>query len=153
MSNINAHYISVTAIIVKDGKFLITRRNLHEKNFPGRWTVPGGKLSTEDYSNLKKNEDGLWYEVLENTVRREVKEETGLDIDNIRYLTNMTFIRADGIPTLVLSFFCDSKSGEVRLSNELIDHAWINLEEARKYDLIDGIVEELKMVNNVLNLR
>lgn len=32
-------YLSVTAIVVKDGKYLIARRSEKEKNFPGLWTV------------------------------------------------------------------------------------------------------------------
>lgn len=36
-----AHYVVVTGILVKDGKFLITKRADWEKAFPGKWTVPG----------------------------------------------------------------------------------------------------------------
>ena len=49
------HEVVITAIIVKDGKYLITRRSLGKKRFPGMWTVPGGKLETKDYLlELKK---------------------------------------------------------------------------------------------------
>jgi len=46
-----AHYVVVTCIIVKDGKFLITKRAPTEKAFPNQWTVPGGKLEASDYQN------------------------------------------------------------------------------------------------------
>ena len=49
MDENKAHYISVTGIIVNDGKFLITKRASHLKAFPNMWTVPGGKLELEDY--------------------------------------------------------------------------------------------------------
>ena len=43
-----AHYVVATGIIVKDGKFLIAKRSEKEKRWPGRWTVPGGKLEKKD---------------------------------------------------------------------------------------------------------
>lgn len=37
------HRIAITGIIYNDeGKYLITRRSLEKKVFPGKWTVPGG---------------------------------------------------------------------------------------------------------------
>ncbi len=52
MGNENSHDVVVTGIIVKDGQYLITRRALTKKNFPGKWTVPGGNLETKDYNLL-----------------------------------------------------------------------------------------------------
>jgi len=58
------HYISATVIIVKDGKFLITKRADWEKAFPGKWTVPGGKLKVLDYALRPKDTRIQWYNVL-----------------------------------------------------------------------------------------
>lgn len=43
-----AHYVVVTGIIHKDGKFLITKRSADQKAFPNRWAVPGGKLEVHE---------------------------------------------------------------------------------------------------------
>ena len=43
-----AHYIVVTGILVKAGKYLIVKRAGWEKAFPEKWTVPGGKLEVLD---------------------------------------------------------------------------------------------------------
>lgn len=59
------HRIASTCIIYKDGsafaeglgetkKYLLLQRSLEKKAFPGKWTVPGGGLSTDDYINLPK---------------------------------------------------------------------------------------------------
>ncbi len=40
------HRITSTAIIYKDDKYLITKRALNKKAFPGKWTVPGGGLKS-----------------------------------------------------------------------------------------------------------
>lgn len=42
-----AHYLVVTGILIKDNKFLITKRTPTEKAFPNQWTVPVGKLALE----------------------------------------------------------------------------------------------------------
>jgi len=143
------HIVSVTGIIVKDGKYLITQRDLNKRAFPGKWTVPGGKIDTEDYINLPKDTKDHWYNVLEKVLRREVKEEAGLEIDNIEYLTSITFLRGED-PVLIISMYADYADGEITLNDESVDYAWVTLEEARNYDLIEGIYEELEMLDKIL---
>jgi len=145
-----AHYIVVTGIIIKDGKFLITKRATTEKAFPNQWTVPGGKLEISDYINRQKDTDSHWYNILENLLKREVMEEVNLKIKNIRYLTSLVYIRSDNIPTLIISLYADYDSGDVKLCNALTDYAWITLEQSKNYDLIEGIYEELEMLDRVL---
>jgi len=145
-----SHYIVATGIVIKDGKYLITKRAEWEKAFPGKWTVPGGKLEVKDYIDEKKDTSEHWYNILEKLLKREVREETGLEIKDIKYLTSMTFIRPDEIPVLVISLYADSFEGDVKLSNDMIDYKWVSLEEAKNYDLIEGIYEELEMLDKLL---
>ena len=144
------HYVAATGIIIKDRRYLITKRAEWEKAFPGKWTVPGGKLEVKDYINTPKDTCSHWYNILENLLKREVKEEAGLKIKNIKYLTSMTFIRPDNVPVLVVSLYAEHDSGEVELSNDMTDYAWVNLEEAKNYELIEGIYEELEMLDRLL---
>lgn len=140
------HEVAIAAIIIKDKKFLIIRRSKNKKRFPGMWTVPGGKLETNDYINLPKETKDYWYNVLEKVLRREVKEEVGLEIENIEYLTSLATVHADGTPSLVISCMADYVSGEVELQKEEADDfAWVSLKEAKKYELLDGIYDELVM--------
>lgn len=154
------HEVAITVIIVKDGgstsspvpKYLITRRSPNKKRFPGMWTVPGGKMETDDYLKLPKDTKFYWYNVLERTLRREVKEEVGIDIDNIEYVTSLATVHADGSPSLVISCMADYANGEVKLNPEESDqYAWVNLAEAKNYQLLDGIYDELVMVENKRN--
>ena len=145
-----AHYLVVTGIVIKDGKFLITKRASTEKAFPNQWTVPGGKLELNDYSSRPKDTSSHWYNIFENLLKREVEEETNLKIKNLRYLTSMSYIRDDNIPTIIVSLFADHADVDVKLCNALTDHAWVSLEEAKKYDLIEGIYEELEMLDKHL---
>lgn len=146
------HRIATTAIIYNgDKKFLITKRSLEKKVFPGKWTVPGGGLEVDDYVNTPPtHKNDQWYNAVENALRREVKEEVNLEIGKPQYLLDLTFIRPDGIPVLVLSYYCPLVSGEVKLDEDSIDFKWVSAKEAENYDLIDGILEEIKMVEEIL---
>jgi len=158
------HRITSTAIIYKDGlparfaarrageagKYLILRRSLQKKAFPGKWTVPGGGLETDDYINLPASGAGQWYHAVEVSLRREIKEETGLEVGALNYLLDIAFIRPDGVPVVILSYWTNYKAGEVKLDEDSIDYAWVSYEEAKNYDLIDGILGEIEMVDNML---
>ena len=144
------HYIAVTCIIVKDEKFLITKRAPHEKHFPNRWTVPGGKLEADDYQSRKLDTDNAWYNVLENLAKREIFEETGLKVKDMGYVTSLVFMRPDGIPTLVISLYAHYDSGEVKLDSSMSDYTWVGVNEAKNYEFISGIYEEIQMVDKIL---
>ncbi len=150
MENRLLHEVVITGIVVKDGKYLITRRSPNKKRFPGMWTVPGGKLETDDYINLPKETEHYWYNVLEQVLIREVREEVGLTITNIIYVTSLATVHTDGSPSLVISCMADYASGDVALQEDETDrYVWVTLEEAKGYDLLDGIYDELVMAEHL----
>ena len=149
-----AHYITATVILVKDGKFLIAKRADWEKAFPGKWTLPGGKLEVLNYALRQKDTKDHWYNVFEDLLKREVLEEVGLEIKggNFGYVASMVYIRSDGIPCLIvnLSVEIPDDGQKVNLCNALTDFAWVDIEEAKNYDLIEGIYEELEILDKKL---
>ena len=145
------HFVTATAIILKDGKFLIVKRSPAEKAFPGKWTVPGGKLVYKEYKDLPyKGDWPQWYGMMEWLLRKEVREEAGIEIGKPSYLTDLVFVRPDGYPVVVLSFYAKYKSGEVKLNHEMTDFAWVTADEAKTYDMIDGIDGEIADVTKLL---
>jgi 8-oxo-dGTP pyrophosphatase MutT (NUDIX family) len=147
--------VVITAIIIKDGKYLVTRRSANKKRFPSMWTVPGGHLDPADFINFPKETTDYWYNILEKVLRREVFEEVGIKIDNIEYVTSLGTIHYDNLsgqtqaPSLVISCMADYVSGEVRLQKEETDKFdWVTLEQAKDMKLIDGIYDELLMTDN-----
>ncbi len=148
------HRIASTAIIYRktkgEIKYIITQRSLEENAFPGMWTVPGGTLETDDYINTQKTTKDQWYFGLEKSLRGEIREEVNLDVGKIKYLLDIVFIRPDGMPVVILSWYCPYKSGRVKLDEDNIDYAWVTYPEAKKYDLIEGILEEIAMVDKIL---
>ena len=145
-----AHYITSTVILVKDGKFLIAKRADWEKAFPGKWTVPGGKLEVLDYALRQKDTSAHWYNVLEDLSKKEVMEEVGLEIKNLNYVTSLVYIRSDNIPSLIISLWAEPVGDVVRLCPALTEYRWVSLEEAKNYDLIEGIYEELEILDKKL---
>ena len=146
-----AHYVVVTGILVnKEGKYLITKRADWEKAFPGQWTVPGGKIEVLDYVLRKKDTSEHWYNILEDSLKREILEEVGLEINNLGYVTSLVYIRPDKIPCLIVSLWANPKTENVRLSNELTEYKWVDLQEAKNYSLIEGIYEELEILDGHL---
>lgn len=144
------HFVVATAIIVKDNKFLIAKRAPHEKAYPNKWTVPGGKLVMHEYKNIPKTTVDAWYNITEWLLKKEVKEEVNLEIDKPKYLCDLSFIRPDGFPVITLSYWANYSDGDVKLCKDLTEYAWVNLEEAKNYDLIDGIWDELELVESIL---
>ena len=149
------HRIAITAIIYnKDGKYLITKRSPHKKAHPNRWTVPGGGINVDDYINTPQTHGNAgWYNTVEKTLRREVKEEVNVELGEVHYLLDLTFIRSDAIPVLVLSYYAEYLSGEIKYDEDTVDAQWVTLEEAKTYDLIEGIFEEIVMVDKILKRR
>ncbi len=89
--------VGVGVVVIKDNKVLLgKRKNAHGQ---GSWSFPGG--------HLEFNEE------LEDCARREVREETGLQIKNIRLgtFTNDIF-RDEGKHYVTLFMVADWDSGE-----------------------------------------
>jgi len=142
--------VVITAIVAKDDKYLILQRSLEKKRFPGRWTVPGGHLESRDFIDTPKETKDYWYNVLEKTLHREVREESGLEINDIEYVTSPATVHDDGALSLVISCLAKFESGEIKLPpEETAQSAWVTLAEAKTYDLIDGIYDELVMADEL----
>ena len=57
-------------------------------------------------------------------------------------------MHTDDIPSLVISCMADWEGEEVTLQESETDQfAWVSLEDAKNYELIDGIYDELCMAD------
>jgi len=152
MDNEKMHYIAVTGIIRQNGKYLICKRSEKEKVFPNKWCVPGGKIEVSDFINTPKDTSSHWLNIFEKVLRKEIKEETSLEIKNIGYVSSLVFIRPNGCSSVIVSLFAEHACGEVVLEkDELSEHAWVDLAEAKNYDLIENIYEQLEKVDGLFN--
>lgn len=143
-------YVVVTGVIYhsEKKKCLILQRSKSEKAHPGLWGVVGGKLEWEDLENnepTRHNHDVLdWEDLVEKVLKREAKEESGLDVSDLRYLDNVVYLRPDNIPVVCFKFALKYMGGEVSLPGEFNDFAWVDDKEVLSYLCIDGIAGEVK---------
>jgi len=144
-------YFVANAIIYResDGRCLILKRSERETAHPGRYGVVGGKLEWKDLDLAhpsRVNGDVLDFEgAIEDLVAREAKEEAGVDIHpDLKYVGSMAFVRPDGVPVAFIKFAARYKAGDVVVEEgSFSDHAWVNAEEVKEYDCIDGIQDEV----------
>ena len=93
---------------------------------PGRWTIPGGKVdhADDDITN-----------VLQLTAKREVLEETGVEItDEMELVTNNSYTKENGQHVVAIVFKCHYKSGSARPLEDTIDCEWATIEEVKQID-------------------
>ncbi|GAI36684.1 unnamed protein product, partial [marine sediment metagenome] len=93
------HVVFVEAWVKKGSKYLLAKRSSKDDQAAGKWAVPGGKVGME-----------LESDIIENSLRREVMEEVGIEIENIQFLASRSFIRSSGHHVVGLSFTADHKS-------------------------------------------
>jgi len=132
LANNQTHILLINALVIKDGKILVGQRSYEESHQPGRWSIPGGKV---DRTN------GDVENIVEKTLKREVLEETGVEIEEeVKLMANNTFIRSTGHHVVVLVFLCTWKSGEAKPLEDTNDVKWITKEEVGQYDFSEGVL-------------
>lgn len=102
------------AIVRKNGKYLVLRRAINPAK--GEWELPGGFIKSG--------------ETAEETVVREVQEETGLTTKIIRCLGTTSGQYGDtGITVIAVAFLVDVVDGTLKLSHENSEHRWVGIDE------------------------
>jgi len=104
-------------VISRDGRMLITRR-APQGLLGGLWEFPGGKIR-----------DG---ETAEAALRREIREEVGLDVDVTGHVTRVRHAYSHFRVELEV-FRCEPRDGRGVILDGPVDHRWIVHEEIGEY--------------------
>lgn len=113
---------TVGGLIVKEGRVLLQLRN--RKPFRGRWGLPGG--------HIERGESA------EAAVKREVREETGLDFSPEFFCYSDEICPEEDWHALVI-FFTGKASGRERPDPEEVrELRWFPLKEASRMELAFG---------------
>ena len=137
-------YIGVKGVIVNDeGKVLVTQEPTHFIG-GGKWKLPGGKIAVGE-------EEIPLEEILLREIREELSEtfqvEVAEIIDVMRRPWNKPGASADQVMLVV--FKCLYCGGEVVLSHENNDFAWITAQELGTYEFIPGYLPVLEKYFNL----
>jgi ADP-ribose pyrophosphatase YjhB (NUDIX family) len=138
--NAQFHIVAVKAWVKKGDKYLLARRGMNEVHMPGVWSIPGGKV--DGYGDK--------VDVLQETLKREVLEEVGLEItDEIELIFNNTFTRSDGASVVGLTFLCHWKSGEAKALEDTSEVKWFTLAELiQMEELEDFLKREISILSS-----
>jgi ADP-ribose pyrophosphatase YjhB (NUDIX family) len=116
--------VGSAAIVVKDGKILLGKRN--KVNAFGKWVLPGGRVD--------------WGESIRDTVIREVREETNLDIEPKKLVCHKEIIRPDaGYHRIVFFHLAESKNDEIKVSDDLSEAGFFTIDEIKKMDTVESV--------------
>jgi mutator protein MutT len=128
----------VKAVIVEDNSLLLIKRSDKVKYNPNTISLPGGHVEVG--------------ESIEDAIVREVKEETNLDVEVLKVNTTWNCMcKEEGLSLKGTSFLCKLLSDDVCLNEEIEDYKWINLDDVKKKDLPEKIVQEIEELkkNNI----
>lgn len=125
--------VGVGAVIVRDGRALLVRRNTEP--LKGEWSVPGGALELG--------------EKLRPGAAREVLEETGLHVEvgEVLDVFDSIFPDADGRTQyhyVLIDFLCVSIAGEAVAGSDVCEVRWVGDAELERLGLRPSILQVIR---------
>jgi 8-oxo-dGTP diphosphatase len=129
--------VGVGAVVVDGERVLLIRRG-HEP-MKGQWSLPGGALEVG--------------ETLIDGVRREVLEETGLEVEPVAMIEVLDRIARDGegrvqFHYVLVDYLCRVVGGELCSATDAIEARWASRDE------LDGVADfTVKVIHKALGIR
>jgi colanic acid biosynthesis protein WcaH len=119
--------VSVEAMIVNNQGILFLKRN--NQPAKGEWWFPGGRM--------RKGE------TFEETLRREVKEETGLEVSETKFInvySRVFPLRHD----ITIAYLCKTKEGKIHIDNEHSEFGFFTEPPTGIHDFLVEMIKESK---------
>lgn len=102
------------------GKILVLQRSV-KSGAGGKWSLPGGALEVDEQP----------YE----SIRREIEEETSLQVHDIRPFFVLSYQNSEGDKVVMLGYQAATESDNVQLNWEHDAFRWVDHDEALELDL------------------
>jgi 8-oxo-dGTP diphosphatase len=120
-------FLGVGALILEDGKILLVERG--KEPLKGFWSIPGGIVETG--------------EKLVEAIRREVVEETGLDVEPYSMFEIFERMIPDGegkpeYHYVLIDYLCRRIEGEPVAASDVSRVEWVPAQNLREYRLTEG---------------
>ena len=118
--------VGVGGVVISGGRALLIKRG--SPPLENQWSIPGGMLEVG--------------ETLLEGVRRELREETGVEVCVLEIIEVFERINLDGdgkvrYHFVILDYLCEAMRGEARAGSDVTDVAWATPEELADYKLTD----------------
>jgi ADP-ribose pyrophosphatase YjhB (NUDIX family) len=123
----------VGALIIEDGRILLVERG--GEPLKGYWSLPGGAVETG--------------ERLEAAMRREVREETGLEVEVLCLLEVFERIMLDGAGEpeyhyVLMDYLCRPAHGTLCAADDASNVAWFTPEQIETLHITEGTPAVIK---------
>jgi 8-oxo-dGTP diphosphatase len=125
--------VGVGGVVIAGDRTLLIRRG--SAPLQGQWSIPGGMLE-------------LGESIVEG-VRRELAEETGLDVRVLGLIEVFErIVPGEGGRTryhfVILDYLCEMISGEAKAASDVTDVAWAREQDLDRYSLTDIATRVIK---------
>jgi 8-oxo-dGTP diphosphatase len=135
--------VNVEGAIYKNEKWLLIRRSEKEEHAGGSLSLVGGKVEIEGTSS----------DILERTLKREINEEVGIGVSNLRYVNSSSFVTDSGLNVVDIVFLCDHKSGEAfaKSPDEVDEVIWMTTQQIlNNSDMPIYLKENIKLAEQLV---
>ena len=119
--------VAAGAVVRDEHERLLVVQRRHEPA-AGRWTLPGGRVDLG--------------ETLADAVRREVREETGLDVE-VGDLVGVTEVRTTTHHYVILDFHAVITGGDLMAGDDAVAVAWMGRAQLLAAGTTDGLLDFL----------
>lgn len=99
-------------ILIEDGKILLVRRG--REPFKDEWAIPGGRIEDD--------------ETAEQCLKREMKEETGLEVEPIKLVGIYSDPKRDPRGIIAAAYLVRRTGGELKAGDDAAETEWFELE-------------------------
>jgi mutator protein MutT len=139
MEETRKHQITVViGVIVDEDKIFFTKRHDPGSPYDNKWEIPGGKIDHGE-------------QPLEAVVR-EIKEETGYDIEVLRLLPIETAMHASDLQVIMIPYLCKIIGGEFSAEDsKTLDGKFMSLKEMSEHEFLPRDTEIASAVLNAHN--
>lgn len=119
-----------SAVIVEHkGKVLLGRRN--KTNCNGMWVIPGGGVN--------------WGETIQDAAIREIKEETGMDVEIVKQIGHQEVINTPGnYHAIVFFHLAKTQNPTIKVSDDISEAKFFTIEEVKKLDTVESVQDALE---------
>lgn len=116
--------VGSAVLVEKEGKFLLGKRN--KKNIRGYWVIPGGGVK--------------WREGLKEAGKREIKEETGLDIEITKFICHKEVMNLpEDYHTVVFFHQARVLGGNPTASDDVSEVGFFSLDEIKQMKIAGSV--------------